>query len=88
VPAHERLRQADLRDQLGDRGRPGRQAADDPESVDVGEGLVDEPQLPELVRLEDGVGERAANAGGRRRQRGLSEAGIRVASTTVYINRR
>jgi hypothetical protein len=38
------------------------QPADDPQAVDVGEGLVDEAQLAQLVGLEDGVGDRAANA--------------------------
>ena len=68
MPRNERLRQPDLGDELGD-GRLGLgQRADDPEPVDVGQRLVDEPQLAQLVGLEDGVGDRAADAGGRRAQ--------------------
>ena len=54
-------------------GRPGRRApprshrrgrgADDPQAVDVRQGLVHDAQLAQLVRLEDGVGDRAADAG-------------------------
>jgi hypothetical protein len=84
VPGHQRLRQPDLRDELGDRCLAVSQAAHDPESVDVGERLVDEAQLAELVRLEDGVGDRAANVGARGAQGELRR--IVVASTTVYIN--
>jgi hypothetical protein len=64
MPGHERLGQPDLGDELGDGRLPGGEAAHDPEAVDVGERLVDEPQLAQLVRLEDGVGDRAADAGG------------------------
>ena len=65
VPRDERLRQPDLSDELGDGRLGGSQTADDPEAVDVGEGLVDEAQLAQLVGLEDGVRDRAADAGGR-----------------------
>ena len=37
----------------------------DAEPVDVGEGLVDEAQLAEVLGLEDGVGDRAAHVGAR-----------------------
>lgn len=87
MPAHERLGQADLRDELGDRRRTGSEAADDPEPVDVGEGLVNDAQLAQLVGLEDGVREGAADAGGRGGQGRTLRLGA-VASTTVYINRR
>jgi hypothetical protein len=40
-----------------------RQAADDAQPVDVGEGLVDETQLAQLLRLKDRVGDRAADVG-------------------------
>jgi hypothetical protein len=64
VPADERLREADLRDELGDRRGPGGESADDPQPVDVGERLVDDPKLAQLIRLEDGVREGASDASG------------------------
>ena len=90
MPRDERLGQPDLGDELGDGRLGGREAADDPEAVDVGESLVDEAQLAQLVGLEDGVREGAANAGGRGAQgfapwRGLGDPAV-VVSTTVYIN--
>jgi hypothetical protein len=39
------------------------QAADDAQAVDVGEGLVNQTQLAQLLGLEDGVGDRAADVG-------------------------
>src|SRR4029079_5517109 len=85
VPGHERLGQPDLRDELR-HGRLARgEAADDAQAIDVGEGLVDEAQLTELVGLEDGVRDRAADVGARGAQEG-SPAERPVASTTVYIN--
>jgi hypothetical protein len=65
VPRDERLGQPDLGDELGDGRLGGGKAADDPKPVHVGEGLVDEAQLAQLLGLEDGVGDRAADAGGR-----------------------
>jgi hypothetical protein len=62
--------------------------ADDPEAIDVGERLVDEAQLTQLVGLEDRVGDGAANVGAGGAQGG-SPCGLgTVASTAVYINRR
>jgi hypothetical protein len=58
---------------------------DDPQPVDVGEGLVDETQLTQLVGLEDGVGDRAADVSARGAQQVTPGLGA-VASTTVYIN--
>jgi hypothetical protein len=88
MPRHERLRQPDLRDEL----RHGRFAmgepADDPEAIDVGERLVDEAQLTQLVGLENGVRDRAANVGARGAQSGTPCGLGTVASTAVYINRR
>ena len=66
-----------------------RQAPDDAEPVDVGEGFVHETQLAQLVRLEDGVGDRAADAGrgGTQGECSGSEGDDRrVGSTAVYIN--
>jgi hypothetical protein len=65
MPGNERLGQPDLRDELGD-GRLARgQTSDDAEAVDVGQGLVDETQLAQLVGLEDGVRDRASDVGAR-----------------------
>jgi hypothetical protein len=91
VPRHERLRQADMGDELGDRRLTVRQAADDPEAIHVGHDLVEGTQLAQVIRLGDGRGDGAANAGGRRRQVCDSSWGWRrsvIASTTIYINRR
>jgi hypothetical protein len=85
VPGNERLGQPDLRDELGD-GRLARgETPDDAEAVDVGQGLVDEAQLAQLVGLEDGVGDRAADVGARGAQGSLRRRRP-VVSTTVYIN--
>ena len=85
MPRHERLRQPDLRYELRDGRFGGRQATDDPKPIDVGEGLVDETQLTQLVGLEDGVGDRAADVRARGAQQVTPGLGA-VASTTVYIN--
>jgi hypothetical protein len=86
VPRDERLGQADLGDELRDRRGTGGETPDDSQAVDVGECLVDEAQVAQLVGLEDGVGEGAADPGGRRRQGSILDRA--VASTAVYINRR
>jgi hypothetical protein len=88
VPRDERLREPDLGDELGHGGLRNGKGTDDPQAVDVGERLVDETQLAQLVGLEDGVGDRAANAGGRRTQgeRSGGVGGAAVGSTAVYIN--
>jgi hypothetical protein len=78
VPRHERLRQPDLRDELRDGRLAVRQAPDDPEPVDVGERLVDETQLAQLIWLEDGVGDRAANVGAGGAQGELREGDRRI----------
>jgi hypothetical protein len=62
MPRDQRLGQADLGDELG-HGRFGAgKGANDPEAVHVGQRLVDQAQLAQLFGLEDGVGDRAANA--------------------------
>jgi hypothetical protein len=88
VPGDERLRQPDLGDELGNGGLGVGQRADDAQPVDVGQGLVDEAQLAQLVGLEDDVGDRAANAGRRGAQGEVLRWGSRpaVGSTAVYIN--
>jgi hypothetical protein len=88
VPRDERLREPDLGHELGHGGLRNGERADDPQAVDVGERLVDETQLAQLVRLDDGVGDRAANAGGRGTQDERSGGSVAraVRSTAVYIN--
>ena len=73
--AHERLRQPDVVDQLGDGGRRARQALDDPEPVDVRERLVEDPQRAEVVGTVDEGSDRAADPGGRRDGSNLLVAG-------------
>ena len=68
MPGHERLRQPDLLDEVGNAGVGLGETPDDPQPVDVGERLVDEPELAEILRLEDGVGDRAADVGPGRTQ--------------------
>ena len=78
-------------DELGDRRLAVRQAADDAEAIYVGHDLVEGAQLAQVIRLGDGRGDGAANAGGRRGQGCDSSRGWRrsvIASTTIYINRR
>ena len=74
MPRDERLGQPDGRDELGDRRVAVGEGPDDAEAVDVRQGLVDEAQLAQLLRLEDGVGDRAADAGAGGAQRGGSVA--------------
>ena len=68
MPRDERLGQPHLRHELRDGRLAVSEAADDPQPVHVGESLVDEAQLAQLVGLEDGVGDRAADAGRGRAQ--------------------
>jgi hypothetical protein len=72
-------------DELCDRRLSLGEAADDPQPVDVGEGLVDEAQLAQVAGLDDGGRDRRANPGRRGGQGG--ELLAAVVSTTVYINR-
>src|SRR4051794_16912080 len=53
VPRHERLRQADMGDELGDRRLTVRQPADDPEAIHVGHDLVEGAQLAQVIGLGD-----------------------------------
>src|SRR3954451_13733532 len=68
VPGHQRLRQADMGDELGDRRLAVREAADDPEAIHVGHDLVKGTQLAQIIGLGDGGGDGAANSGGGRGQ--------------------
>jgi hypothetical protein len=64
VPAHERLRQAHVLDEIPDGGRAAGEAPDDAQAVDVGERLVEQPQLAKVIGLVDDGGERRAESGG------------------------
>jgi hypothetical protein len=86
VPADERLREPDFLDQIGDGGVAVREAFDDAEPIDVGQRLMNDAQLPQLIGLVDnGSNGRANTGGGGGQEEGLPE-GRRVASTTIYIN--
>jgi hypothetical protein len=63
VPADEGLRESDLLDQIRDGGVTARETSDDPKPIDVGEGLVDDPQLAQVLGLVDDRRERGPNPG-------------------------
>ena len=90
MPADQRLRQPDFLDQVGDGSVAASQSPDDPQSIDVGERLVDDPQLTKVLGLVDDRRKGRANAGARGGQ-SVSPEGVgllrRVTSTAVYINR-
>jgi hypothetical protein len=75
MPAHERLREADMLDEVGHAGVPEREALDDPEAVHVGERLVDDAELAEVLGCVGDGGERGPNSGPGRAQRGFLERG-------------
>ena len=64
VVTDQRLTESDVRDELGHAGLAFRQATDDAQPIHVGEGLVKQAQLAQVVGLEDDRGDRGANAGG------------------------
>ena len=64
MPADERLGQPDFLDQVRHRRVAVREALDDAEPIDVGECLVDDPQLAELVGLVDDRGDGRTDPGG------------------------
>jgi hypothetical protein len=64
MPGHEGLRQADLGDEIGNRGVGLGQATDDPKPVDIGEGLVDKAQLAKVGGLVDDRRDRGPDTGG------------------------
>jgi hypothetical protein len=68
MPADEGLGQPDFLDEVGDRRVAARESADDTQPVDVGERLVDDPQLAQLVGLIDDRGQRGTDPGGGRAQ--------------------
>lgn len=94
--ADQRLTEPDMVDELGHGGRRLGQPADDSEPVDVRQGLVEDPELAQLLRLVDDGGDRAANPGWRGAQSSLRsdsamqwETGrARITAMTVYIKQR
>jgi hypothetical protein len=85
VPAHEGLRQADVLDEVRHARVAVRQALDDPEAIDVGQGLVDEAELAQLLRLVDDGRDGGPDPGAGWAQLRVPQT---VVSTTVYINSR
>jgi hypothetical protein len=91
MPRDERLAQADVVDELGNGRLALGEATDDPEPVDVGQGLVDEADRAEVFGLVDDRRDRGADAGAGRAQGSAPVAGSRsddVGSIGVYINMR
>ena len=88
VVADERLRQADVGDELGDAGLALGEAPHDAQAVHVGEGLVEGAQVAQVVGLDDDRGDRRAEPGGGRHGAAGSPGSAVVASTTVDINGR
>ena len=86
----ERLRQADVGDELGDARLALGQATDDAQAVHVGEGLVEGTQLAQVVGLGDDL-RRSWSGPGRAMGTGAMDSGVwmarRGASTTIDINR-
>jgi hypothetical protein len=64
VPAHQRLRQADVLDEIPDGGRAASEAPDDAQTVDVGERLVEQAQLAKVIGLVDDGRQRRTDPGG------------------------
>jgi hypothetical protein len=88
MPRHKRLRQPDLLDEVRNgRVRLG-ELLDDPQAVDVGERLVDDTELAEVLGLEDRICDRAADvrAGWTQVGRLVRPADRDLGSTGVYIN--
>lgn len=92
MPRDKGLAEADVVDELGDRRLALGEPADDPEPVDVGQGLVDEADGAEVVGLVDDGGDGRADAGGGGAQGKGSGCCRRddpsVGSMAVYINMR
>lgn len=65
MPADQGLRETDFLDEVGDGRVTAGQTPDDPKSIDVGQGLVDDPQLTEVVGLVDDRRKGRADAGSR-----------------------
>ena len=66
VVADERLAEAHVRDELADRGVALGEAPDDAQPVHVGEGLVERPQVAEVIGLDDDRRDGRADVGGGR----------------------
>ena len=79
VPADERLRQPDVVHELRHAGLAPGEPLHDAQAVHVGERLVDDAQLAEVIGLVDDRGERRPDPGAGGAQ------GYVLASTAVYI---
>ncbi len=64
MPAHQRLREPDVVDELGDAGLAAGKPLDDPQPVDVRERLVKGAERAKLIGLVDDRRDRGADAGG------------------------
>ena len=84
MPADERLGQPDLLDEIRHGCVTIGEALHDTEAVHVGERLVDEAELTELVRLVDDGSNGRANSGGGGGQRGVSGRGVRRINDGLY----
>ena len=73
-------------DELRDRGGTGRQAPDDPQPVDIGQGTVEQSDLAQLVGLVDDGRDGRADAGRRWAQGEAPGRREREGSTRIYIN--
>ena len=82
-------REPDVRDELADRGVALGQALDDAQPVDVGEGLVERPQVAQVIGLDDDRWRWSCGCGrGRHGWEGTPGGRWDVASTAVDINGR
>jgi hypothetical protein len=81
VPADQRLAEADRVDEVADGGRALDQAANDAQPVHIGQSLVEDPKLAQIVGLIDDRGDGAADVRGGRQAGGLSI----LLQTSLYI---
>jgi hypothetical protein len=85
MPTHEWLRQSDVRDKIPHACVAFGKPAHDPQPVHVGQGLVNDFELTQVVGLIDDRGQRRADP-----SRGWTqgESLLAIASTAIYINAR
>ena len=82
----ERLGQPDVVDQLGHGGVAVREPTQDAQPVHVRHDLVERAQLAQVVRLDDGGGDRAADSGGGGGHRGSGGWGRRASHQRRFIS--
>jgi hypothetical protein len=63
MPADQWLRQPDFLDQVGHRSVAAGESPDDPQPIDVGKGLVDDPKFAKVLGLVDDRRKGRTNAG-------------------------